>query len=810
MKLTSFASIAVLATVAAVAAPSPEWRAEGDFSKAPVYVSANATTAEIEAGRLVMRAQAMIAGEADPTTNVAPAVASEMPKAGVVIGWLESDLTKKIASKYGLKPWKKAKNGTDVIAQVQKGNVLYLVGNAPESAFFAAADLLYRNGARFIHTGEPEDGFTSGTYLDFMRELQAPKERVYVPVAAIRTGFALNDMLNQNTRCTPELFNARNFFAAANCTSPNSKTVYAGGHSRGFFGSECIQPAYHDFDKHRDFFPMNKEGQRFRPTGGWCWVMEGCWSTPGFLDWVIDRVAKDCEKAGPDNAFGFDVTNSDGGPKCLCPDCEKLRASYPDVASYYYDYNQKIQKALKKRFPDMKVETLAYIMSLRYPKLGNKLLTEVDAIDFCPYSRCYIHSYHADACPTIKANMQLMDEWKQADIPIGDFDYSFDVFQPSMHIPSWGLMADLVQYWKEYNGGHGVPRMYIESATSPNGNGGKSRIAAYVAARCLWDDSRTADDHLQDFCRAGFGPAADVMLEYERASAKAWRDQKAHLVNTFNNPLGTAKSYFTAELESHGKKAFAEAERLLKDAETGAKDERARTLVKKQLATLAWEKKCFDEWSALRMQAMRTSLKVNLEEGEDRNETFDRVPKFGMKTNAKMKEGGDVTKSTVQFYRTKNALRIRVTNNSEAFEPAEWKDTRNDSPAGYGANSMEFFLQAPGKSDYFHLAMAKAGEIYDAKCLDSTWTSGEYKVESEESKGKWVLTLTFPYSLFGIDSVKAGDSFKCIVINNAARKDEDGTVKGFHVGLPYPAYHDLAAGVDLSVDDNSGRRAGGD
>ena len=811
-KLVILAATAALAT-AGFGRTAEAWKAERDVTKAKVYVAEDATMPEIEAAKLILRAQVVIAGGAD-TTNVAPQVAKELPKEGIVVGWMGSALVKPLAAKFGLKPWRECQNGTDQIVQTFVGDTLVLAGNGPEGAFYAVSDFLYHNGARFLHTGGVEDDYASGLYLEYMTGLKAPRARFYEPVASIRTGFALNDLLSSSKRCTKAQFVARNMFAIFNGSTPDAKTGLTGGHSRGFFGSECIQPAYHDFDKHREWFPMNKEGKRFRPTGGWCWVFEGCWDQPDFKEWVIDRVAKLAEKAGPDNRYAFDVTNSDGGPKCLCPACQKDRAKFGDESSRYFTYKMGINEALKKRYPEMRIETLAYGMGRTYPKMGNAVLKGVDSIIFCPHARCYVHTYADENCPTCKADLKTMAEWKKANLPIGDFDYSFDLFNPAMSVPTWEHLADVVRYWKEYNGEKGVPYMFIESATSPNGNGGKSRIAAYVAARALWDDTTSADEHLADWCRVAFGPAKDVMLAYYRSAAKAWRTQKAHVFNTFNNPLGTAKSYFTKELEAQGVKAFAEAEKALKAFEAKATADRERNLVRKQLATLAFEKKMFAEWQALAEKANKTSIQVNLEEGDATWEAFDRIPKVMLKARAWWGNYDDPTKSTVQCYRTKDALRLKFDMKGGLFKPAPWKEAHNDNDRAYTEDGVEIFVRAPGKSDYYHIAINKFGDIYDGCALDKSFTSSDLKLEQKQEDGRFQLVVTLPYGMFGLDEVKDGDIFKLVAVCNLSVLGEPDKKTGerkptkLMVGLPYPAHHDIAAGADLRVDMSTGRRVG--
>ena len=792
--------------------PGAEWRAEADFSKAKVYVATNATLPEIEAGRLLLRAIGLVAGQPD-TTNVMPAAVAELPVSGIVIGWQGSDLVKPYAKTFGLEDWRDCK-GRDTIAQFTSGKLLFLAGNSPEAAYYAVADLLYHNGARFIHTGTIDDHWDGGTFLEFVKSVQAPKARVYTPVAQIRTGFALGDYRAPKGQPAPppevaRQYNiARSQYAVRNGASP--KGPLCGGHSRGFTGSECIQPAYNDFNKTPDFFPM-VDGQRWRPApGGWCWVVEGCWSNPGFTQWVIDRICKEVAKAGTNMMYGLDVTNSDGGRRCDCPDCVKLRASYPDLSSCYFDYQKKILKGVKQRYPWLQVQTLAYIMSREYPGAGNAVLSEIDSIDYCPYSRCYVHSYYDKSCPTNQKDLERMGAWKQSGLPIGDFDYSFDVFQPPMSIPSWELTAEIVKYWKEFNGDLGVPRMYIESAASEGGNGGKSRIAAYAAARALWDDSQPADEHLRDFCRVGFGPGADAMLAYYHACSDAWTNQAAHLTGTFNNPLGTAKSYFTPALQKLGATAFTTAREALDDALADAgSDPIKRNLAKKQLATLAFEKACFDEWKALHEKAMSTSMQINLELDENVAAAFDRMPKLPLKVRNQW-DGEDVTRSTAQFFRTKEAIHVRITTRGPIFKPKAWKIDRGDNSKAYEANSMEFFIQAPGQSVYYQLAVSSEGYCYDGKCLDGSWNSDLWIPASRQADNLWELTLTIPYKLFGDIEVKDGEVFKFIAISNAEKLNDKHEPQRFSVGLPFPAYHDMAIGVDLLIDDNAGRRAAGE
>lgn len=787
------------------------WTEEVDLADAKVWVSANATVPEIEAAKLLMRTQIMVAGGRD-TTNVTPQVAAEWPKDGVVIGWQESELLKPLAKDLTLRPWKECRNYGDEIVQARKGGVYVLAGNSPEGAYYAVADVLYRNGARFIHTGEPEDGFESGTYLEWMTRIRAPRSRKFVPYVGKRYGFSLQKW--GKGKETDAMRIGMNQFAIRNCTSPQGPLC--GGHARNSIGCEGIQPPVNDFKKHPEWFPL-VNGKRWRPAPGG-WVTEGCWSCSSFIDWVVENEIEWFERLGR-YAMVSDLclTNSDGGPKCECDECKKYRARFPDDSSWYWDYHRKVSALINARIPGLRNYTFAYINSLCFPKAGKKAVEHLDAIQYCPYQRCYVHPYSDKTCRTNRLDMDRAEEWRKAEMPIGDFDYCYDVFQPSMNMPSWEITWDVVRYWKELNGERGVPSIYMESATSPRGCGGKSRVSAYTVARALWDCAEApAETHLADFCRCGFGDAAPEMLAWYRACAKAWQTQKAHLTATFNNPTGTAKGYFSENLVKEGAKAFAAAEAKIKArmAPAGTPPEkltREQNLAAKQYATWAWEKKyAYDEWVALRKKALETSVEINCELGDASDTEFDRMPEFKLRPHW----NGDVdNNATARFYRTKDALRIRVKTVNPNLKPVAKTTKTGDDDRAYMDDHIELFLQAPGKSDYFHLCVGADGSRYDALCKDAkAYTSADWKSEVKTADGSAEYTVTIPWTIFGADHVAVpGTTYKLLldIMGPFPDAKKPGEFRFFCSGLPRVGFHDVAVGADILIDDNAGRRAGG-
>ena len=62
------------------------------------------------------------------------------------------DTAAQLAKGLGLVDWYQAKpTCQDTIVQKTVGQVLVVAGNSPQGAYWSAGDLLYRNGARFLH-----------------------------------------------------------------------------------------------------------------------------------------------------------------------------------------------------------------------------------------------------------------------------------------------------------------------------------------------------------------------------------------------------------------------------------------------------------------------------------------------------------------------------------------------------------------------------------------------------------------------------------------------------------------------------------
>ena len=146
-------------------------------------------------------------------------------------------------------------------------------------------------------------------------------------------------------------------------------------------------------------------------------------------------------------------------------------------------------------------------------------------------------------------------------------------------------------------------------------------------------------------------------------------------------------------------------------------------------------------------------------------------------------------------------------------EPVAKTAKTGDDDRAYMDDHIEIFLQAPGKSDYFHLCVGADGSRYDALCKDAkAFTSTAWKSEVKTADGSAEYTVTIPWTIFGADHVaEPGTTYKLLLDINGLFPDpkKPGEFRWFFSGLPRVGFHDVAVGADILIDDNAGRRAGG-
>ena len=666
-------------------------------------------------------------------------------KNAIIIGDTESALVKPLLKKLDLK-----KSGDDVIVQAMIGGNLILTGSSPRAALYSVYDFMQRQmGVRWAFDGENGTFYTKNHFSvpeNFYRKHQA--------------GFRFRNMgYTQKNSDESKFFNARNF--------AHEGDFRFGGER--YYGGETIQPYRSDFKDHPEYFAVRDGVRYLPPPTGWSWVINGCWSNQGFTDLCLKRIREGIRRH---HANHISLHPADSSRRCECEKCVALID--PDASSRWYRYNAQMLRELKKDFPDLRYSVLAYQEYLDVPAID---VEEVEFVEYCQYTRCFIHKIGDPRCATNEQDFARLARWeKEKKVPLGIWDYTYDVFSRGFNIPVYRFFADEIKNFHSRN----FVKLFIEGGPCIR----FSRSASYVALQLMWDPARDPEEVMQEYCKAVYGPAWKMMYAYHIACAENWDNMNAHLSQCFNNPGGTAKLYLTPALIALAEKTFA-------DSISAVTRSRLKEEVKsKHLAAIIFEKETFQNWYDLHKKMKQETMLLTAY--QDHFSDLAKHEGIAMKGAEKARNRPEIRLAAGW---NENAILLRVSVKDPAAKALEFK-LNKDGKMAYGAESVEIFLQAPGQAAYYHFAAGRNGDFYDGEGMNGKWDGDwSYRVISaKDDPANCVFEITIPFRNFKV-SGPGPEPWKIMVIRNGSPAAQ---------GLPAPRHHDIGAGAELTF--SNGKR----
>lgn len=681
----------------------------------------------------------------------------EFPKNGILIADMENPLIRPYLDKLNLK-----KGNEDQIAQMAVNGLLILAGNCAEAVYFSVMDFMNNQlGMKFLWPGD------SGIFFE--------KDYTTVPGDFYKNytpSFRYRYMSSGKTM-EGAWFNIHNMMQ---CTS--GVDVHQFG-CEVLGGGETISPRRSDYKDHPEWFALRKGIRYLPPPEGWSWVINGCWSNQEFTDVCVKRILEHIEKQGWNH---ISIHPADDLGRCECDKCKAL--IQPDVSTRWYRYHAKIVRELKKTHPELHYSVLAY---QEYRDVPAEKVEEVEFVEYCNYTRCFVHKIGNPNCGSNKHDFEVLNKWiTSGKAPaMGLWDYTFDVFHPMYSLPVYSYLADLIKYCRDNK----FVKIFFE------GDHSHSRPAAWIAQQMLWDATLDEEKLLDRYCANAYGAAAKIMAKYHRACAAAWEAMPAHLSQCFNNPGGTAKLYLTPELQKLAEETFASTDACFaKDREAIEKLkaqkkpnklqlERMETVLKQHLDAIAFEKNEYQRWLELHRKMMKGTLSMTIYKGtgdDDFGQTA--VPFKEMKN----RDGKVADNTTTELYWTDDALLARVTTMEPAKAPAFKK--QHDTGMAFGTGCVELFVQPQGAAAYYHFCAERSGSFYEGEGFNGKWDCA-WEPGFKELEGGWQITFKIPFKSLNVQP-KNGDVWKIMVIRNDPI-----------IGMPLPRHHDIGAAADITLSD---------
>ena len=252
------------------------------------------------------------------------------------------------------------------------------------------------------------------------------------------------------------------------------------------------------FDKHPEYFSMDKNGNRVPDT-------QLCFSNIELRKLMTERVLIVAKKLG-DGIYMIGSNDHSNDRYCYCPGCTALEKKYNSVGGPLWDYMLEICEVMKKEHPNSFITTLAY----KGPQQTEKA---PDNIVFPDNFICDAAFLNAD-----RSLKEISDEKME----------NGEIFSKYDNLLKWRKITKHVSYW--YYGGCNPYMVYgraqkefrelrdagVESVRICGNGGGVEfeDIAQYVLMKLMLDpdlDARAIAKEIVDF---KYGKAAQMMMDY--------------------------------------------------------------------------------------------------------------------------------------------------------------------------------------------------------------------------------------------------------------------------------------------------------
>lgn len=258
------------------------------------------------------------------------------------------------------------------------------------------------------------------------------------------------------------------------------------------------------YETHPEYFSL-VGGRRIRHADGG----QLCLANPALRKEYIARLAA-FAAAHPDVPV-LGIPSNDGFGWCECEACRRMDAEAGgvpgDVSGRVWVFSIEVADALRTRVPDRLVGQYVY-SNFRHPALpalpGNMLVAHTMS------GKCFRHSLGDPSC---KVNERLREEilgWRRRCSHLYLYEYYFRASWGDMPFPLWRNAAEDMK-WCRQSGVDG----FLSEVVRPDDEWWRSgHMALSSALASLADPGMDIDAFLDDYCLAGFGPAAGTMRKY--------------------------------------------------------------------------------------------------------------------------------------------------------------------------------------------------------------------------------------------------------------------------------------------------------
>ncbi|MHC1768113.1 MAG: DUF4838 domain-containing protein [Verrucomicrobiia bacterium] len=254
--------------------------------------------------------------------------------------------------------------------------------------------------------------------------------------------------------------------------------------------------------EHPEYFAL-VDGERKLEMGGG--GPEPCVTNPDVIEIVAQNAIKDLEQH-PDWK-NISVSQNDNAAYCRCDRCEAINQAEGTPMGSHLAFVNAVAERIEKRFPKVKVGTLAYWYTRKTPKTI-KPRPNVQ-IQLCSIECSTLYPLDDPRSVKNRPFCEDMDAWGRVCDDIWIWNYNTNFRYYDLPFPNLRVITPNIRYFLKNK----VKGVFMQA----NGNGNTGELCDlrnYVMARCLWNPELDSWTEAQEFCQLHYGKAAPTMIEY--------------------------------------------------------------------------------------------------------------------------------------------------------------------------------------------------------------------------------------------------------------------------------------------------------
>lgn len=390
----------------------------------------------------------------------------------------------------------------ELIIKTVKGD-LYLAGGKARGTLYAVYEYLERFcGVRFLTPTE--------NHIPALKELPAADFR-YAPKIKVRV------ISHRKRNYEENIFLARR---RLNGTYNHMLPLDA-----EFGGSEHVMGC-HTFQK---FVPATPKGLKENPE--FYSMIKGkrvhngqiCMTNKKLRAHVIAGVKK-WLKENP-AATRVSVSMNDYNRFCECPECTNwLKERDAIISDLLLDFVNEVAAGVEEEYPDVEVVTLAYLAARKPPKVV-KPRKNVGIL------YCFIELDTSKPL-TAKGNSWMLEEvasWQKTGAKIYTWFYTINQKLSFLTQPNWEAVNEDLRLMAERN----AEFVFCEFSYPEHYTTDLIRLRFYVMSALLWNQEKSLDEIIADFCVPYYGAAAPDMMKALQIIRKAPVENQGLMVCNF-------------------------------------------------------------------------------------------------------------------------------------------------------------------------------------------------------------------------------------------------------------------------------------